>query len=148
MVYALPVKEERKPTEGLFYENSDFPAWERTPASPWNYALAVTEDQLARDVRIAFNPLAPNPWNMESGSPPVQLHVPARRVNGWQIPEDPADIEKEKEDQPLVVRTPPLPDPASLPQQLAATAETITLVPYGCTQLRITIFPQCLIKSP
>lgn len=148
LVYALPVKENRHPTEGLFYSNNDFPAWEMTPESPWNYALAVSDDQIAQEVRVRFQPPGVNPWNMEHCAPPVQLDVPARRVKGWQIPEDPSDIEKEKADQPLVVRTPPLPDPASLPSRLTDTIETITLVPYGCTQLRMTIFPQCPATIP
>ena len=38
--------------------------------------------------------------------------------------------------------TPPLPDPETLKGRLSDEIEIITLVPYGCTKLRITIFPQ------
>ncbi len=38
--------------------------------------------------------------------------------------------------------TPPLPDSRTLPLRLAKKVEMVTLIPYGCTQLRVTVFPQ------
>ncbi|MGO8752753.1 MAG: hypothetical protein ACLQNE_42975, partial [Thermoguttaceae bacterium] len=42
------------------------------------------------------------------------------------------------------VFTPRLPDPASFPDRaecLAEKPEEVMLVPYGCTHLRLTVFP-------
>jgi hypothetical protein len=38
--------------------------------------------------------------------------------------------------------TPPLPSASGQPVTLGEANEMITLVPYGCARLRLTIFPQ------
>ena len=39
--------------------------------------------------------------------------------------------------------TPPLPAPDLIKKRLSAKVGIISLVPYGCTNLRMTIFPVC-----
>ena len=86
--------------------------------------------------------MTPDPWTADGA--PIVLRVPARRVKGWKI------IRKKKvysSKKGGIYRgdfkfTPPLPGPKKLKDMLSDSVETLTLVPYGCTQLRMTIFPR------
>ncbi len=131
------------------------------PKSPWNYALDLHPQNAASKVRVTQNEWHDNrPWNAKE--PPIQLQVPARRVLGW-------DLERAKEviyeggggDPELTpkkdntrydnqrwlrkgdfVFTPELPEKSSSGVRLAEETEMVTLVPYGCAKLRVTIFPR------
>lgn len=95
------------------------------PESPWNYAML--EDSL-RELSehyqvIEKGPVAKNPWNLENT--PLEIQTKAVRLPGWTTYKDDAG---------------PIPwSPQPRPQ--GATPEPITLVPYGCTTLRISAFP-------
>jgi hypothetical protein len=128
-----------------------FPKWEITPESSWNFALALDTTRFAEQIRIERRPLSGNAWTQASA--PVRLHLPARRVRGWDI-HRPKEIENEcvqetdkgwipaiKIEHGDFAFTPQLPDPAELPGRLEPSVETVTLVPYGCTRLRLSIFP-------
>ncbi|MCY2925184.1 MAG: glycoside hydrolase family 127 protein, partial [Planctomycetota bacterium] len=121
---------------------AEFPAWGVYPESPWNYALELDAKKLADQVEVVQTGAAGNPWT----NPPIILRVPARRVKGWTI--DARRVVRGQGaggDHKLTGRfllTPQLPDPAGLPKRLSAKRETVTLVPYGCTHLRISVFPQ------
>ena len=86
------------------------------------------------------------PWSIDAA--PIQLRVPARRVQGWDLERSKSiqsNNTSRKKQETLrgdFAFTPQLPDPATLPEKLAKKLETVTLVPYGCTKMRITIFPQ------
>jgi hypothetical protein len=68
-----------------------------------------------------------DPWE----NPPTTLTVPARRIEDWELQSNP--------DNPSQKFTPPLPDLSV--SKVSETVERVTLVPYGSTQLRVTIFP-------
>ena len=98
--------------------------WEVAPTTPWNYALAIDRQHPEHSISVTARPLAddgPVPFSPEGA--PVQLAVPARRVPGWTLERNSAG---------------PVPES---PVATAAPLETVTLLPYGCTNLRVTEFP-------
>jgi hypothetical protein len=131
------------------------------PKSPWNYALDIDAQKPGSAIRVTQNDWPDDsPWS--SAEPPLQLMVPARKVIGWDLDrpseitveggiDDPGLVEKaydKKYDDPAYSRkgefvfTPQLPSKTDSGIRLAEKTELVTLVPYGCARLRLTIFPQ------
>jgi len=149
LVYALQIKEDwqRDPQEKR--QTRDFPAWNMQPGSPWNYALCLDE-KLLKEAEVICRDVTGNPWQQEHA--PILIRVPARRVRNWKLERKTSvrcyGIINKEEELGIFMRkgdfvfTPQLPDPKTLPKRLAKKLETITLIPYGCTRLRISVFPQ------
>lgn len=130
------------------------------PKSPWNYALDIDIKNVSRNIQVTENPWHDDqPWS--ANEPPIALTVPAKRVLGWELDRR-TEIELEggiddpgithlgndaKYDEPRLKRigdfvfTPQLPVASSRSVELAKEIEMVTLVPYGCAKLRLTIFP-------
>jgi beta-L-arabinofuranosidase (glycosyl hydrolase family 127)/glycosyl hydrolase family 127 (putative beta-L-arabinofuranosidase) len=119
LLYSLEIGEEYTQFAG----NSEFPEYEVTPTTPWNYGL-VQPSANPRQVKIATRPVSSgvNPFTHEGA--PVTLRTSARRLPVWQ-----ADAQQ-------VVRT-LQPGPTGS----AERDEEITLIPMGAARLRITSFP-------
>ncbi len=122
LVYALKIGEDwRRIHENEPYRELPHADWEVYPTTPWNYALAVDETSLCEDVTFAELPVGEMPFSPQGA--PVEATVKGRRLPEWGM------------DHGSAADAPPSPVTSSEP------LETLTLIPYGCTNLRITEFP-------
>lgn len=132
LVYALPIQANWTSRVEPKYTTAEFPGWEATPASAWNYGLALDPAKLESEVEVKKLPAVEkslqNPWE----NSPVTLSVPAKRIEDWELQSNPDNVNQKF--------TPPLPDLST--SRVSKTVERVTLVPYGATQLRVTIFPE------
>ncbi len=158
LVYSLKLNETYTPD--LYTGETPAPQQVRynvTTNSPWNYALHVRADNLEEKVKVIFHKNSDTPWSVQSA--PIELQVPAYRLNNWK-PDIREVILREdfyaSERKGLLkkwnvlgdtikghyVFTPQIPKRDETFSQLSGTPEIISLIPYGCAKLRITIFPQ------
>jgi len=128
LVYSLPIKEEWTPIAQPKWSTPEFPDWNAKAVSPWNYELAVGEDNLRSQVQVQGKRMTEDPWI----DPPIHVIVPMRKIKGWELAVSQKD--------PNQKFTPPLPDVAA--DSIATDTESVALVPYGATHLRLTVFPQ------
>ncbi len=131
LVYSLAIKTDWKPVVEEMYTTAEFPSWVATPTSDWNYGLAVNNAKPMQSIEFIEQAKSADanldPWE----NPPTALSVSARKVVGWELQANPKDAAQKF--------TPPLPDLNT--SKISETVERLTLVPYGSTELRVTIFP-------
>ncbi|MBS1532701.1 MAG: glycoside hydrolase family 127 protein [Bacteroidetes bacterium] len=99
--------------------------YEVYPTTPWNYGLIQTPDnKLGETYQVKQTGAVSNfPWTLENA--PVVITAKARQIPSWQLYNDMAG-----------------PVPYSVGYGLeTGKEEEVTLVPYGCTRLRISEFP-------
>ena len=128
LLYAYPVPE-KVTVDNRTYGNMggkkssdpvNFPALDLRPDGPWNYAIAANS---AAELKLVIRETGGYPF--DPGASPLVVKAPARKVKGWALVEN--------------RYTPPLPDRDKV--ECEDAMETITLVPYGSTRLRIGVFP-------
>ncbi len=145
--YAVPQK---KSVDSAVYENMNgkvpecpgFECWSFTPAGDWNYAWT---GRSAGEIKIIENdgaagetPCDENDsdermsgFPFEKGNAPVYLQIPVRQIE-WSLEEG--------------RYTPRLPAQKDI-RTVSDSTVMLTLVPYGCTELRVTVFPSLLMPT-
>lgn len=122
LVFALKIGEKWVAVnENKKYREPPHGDWEVYPTSPWNYALDVSEKTVAQEVVFSQKPLAKMIFSPEGA--PVVAKVKGVRLPGWKMVAGSAG-----------------PTPKS-PVKVDGEVEEVTLIPYGCTNLRIGEFP-------
>ncbi len=140
LYFSLRIDKEYK-IEKMNYDNSGYKGsvdWEITPKSAWNYGLLVDKRNIMNGLKLSENPIGKYPfsdkgdmiWSADSGKyimiyneAPLVIKIRGIKIPEWTLKYNSADI-------------PPL-----SPVESDSDPEIISLVPYGCTRLRITEFP-------
>ena len=118
LVFSLALGEDWKRIKGEV-PHAD---WEVYPTTPWNYGLVIDPEKPAAYLTVEELSIGETPFS--PGGAPVRLKAKGRQIPEWKLVAGSAG--------PL----PASPAPTNEPE------EDLTLIPYGCTDLRITVFPQ------
>jgi DUF1680 family protein len=117
LVYSLKIGEDWRLIRG----EPPHGDWEVYPTTAWNYALQIDSDHPDESIKFETQPIGDCPFSPDGA--PVLARVMGRRVPEWTLEHNAAG---------------PLPkSPVSSSEPL----EEPMLIPYGCTNLRVTEFP-------
>ena len=119
MVYGLKIATEFIKLRG----DEPFADYEVFPTTPWNYALVLDREHPEKSITFETRPVGAMPFSPDGA--PVVAHAQGIRLPGW-------TLERNAAAPPPTVDLAKLTNPAT---------EAITLIPYGCTDLRVTEFP-------
>jgi hypothetical protein len=130
LTYTMRVPEEWKKFKSILNAPiSDVVSYRLMPkkGAAWNYGLVLDEKKLDKcfKMKTLKRPRGGYPFQ----HPPVGLEVRARRVLNWK--------QEGNDEHPMT------PGQPFAPMKLAKRVETITLVPYAFTKLRMTYLPLC-----
>lgn len=117
LVYSLKIDGEWKRLRG----KDPYADWEVYPKSPWNYALEIDREHPERSVTFEERPVGDRPFSEDDAL--ILAKVKGRRLPGWTLEKNAA--------------APPPRSPVGSGEPL----EDLLLLPYGCTDLRVTEFP-------
>ncbi|MCE5267075.1 MAG: glycoside hydrolase family 127 protein [Planctomycetaceae bacterium] len=125
LVYSLKLGEDWKQV------NADKPHrelphgdFEVRPTTPWNYGLLVDEAKPETSVTFEEKPVGEKPFSPQGAG--MAARVKGRKLPGWKLAHGWAE------------EIPPEPQSSKEP------VEELTLIPYGCTNIRVTEFPRII----
>lgn len=120
LVYGLKIEEEWRKLK----DRETYSDWEIYPKTNWNYGLMTDTDNIEDSFKIIEKDIGGQPF--QSKNPPVTLLVRGMKIKNWELKDNSADV---------------IPDELSLDR----VDKEISLIPYGCTNIRIAQIP--LIKK-
>ena len=126
--YAIPQQktedtEEYPNMHGKKPENPDFKCWSITPTGSFNYAYASNGKPIEVTYPTVEEVEGTIPFDLNSAN--VKLRLPVKQI-AWDLVDG--------------RYTPAMPEQGHL-ELLSNETQYIDLVPYGCTELRLTVFP-------
>jgi len=127
LVYALKMTEKKalKSFSGNEIKEYGKNYTEITSEDPWNFALINwSKEELNANYKVLVSKETVQfPWNTTNA--PIQISTVAKKIPNWQLYNQSAG---------------PLPSSMAY-QMFVGEKDSITLIPYGCTKLRIAEFP-------
>ena len=96
--------------------------FEVRPTTPWNYGLLIDEARPEASVAFEERPVGEKPFSPDGAG--VVARARGRKLPGWKLAHG------------WAAEVPPEPQLSSEP------LEELTLIPYGCTNIRVTEFPR------
>jgi len=117
LVFSLAIGEDWRKVKG----EEPHADWEVHPATPWNYGLVIDPANPSASISVTERPVGAMPLSPDGA--PVALTVTGRRIPEWTL---------------LNGSTGPIPES---PLRSDEATGKLTLIPYGCTNLRLTLFP-------
>ena len=123
LVYSLALEERwTRVNAGLPHRELPHGDFEVRPASPWNYGLVLDPREPEAGLSFEERPVGDRPFSPEGAG--MRARVRGRRLPRWELAHG------------WAAETPPGLQASEEP------VEELTLIPYGCTNVRITEFPR------
>ncbi len=126
LTFSLKIDQQKVMEDGT----EKWPAWEIYPASKWNYGLDLDTMDLTQSLEVIKKdwPSSNMPFTLENA--PLEIRAKARKIPQWKLDEN--GLVEELQQSPAYTNEP---------------IQTVTLIPMGSAQLRISAFPIALTNK-